>query len=443
MLPCRAVFHIFLSLCLYTNDPAFWGLAMVAQINPLENAYNQLDKAARVLKLDRGITEVLKHPRRTITISIPVRMDNGKIEVFTGYRVQHNYMRGPYKGGIRYHPQVSLDEVKALAMWMTWKCAVVEIPYGGAKGGVICNPKTMSQGELERLTRRYTTGIFEEIGPYKDVPAPDVYTDAQTMAWIMDTYSSIKGYAVPGVVTGKPISVGGSYGREQATGRGVAICTREAAKVKKMTLKKARVAIQGFGNVGSNAAKILREMGASIVAISDTKGGIFNRNGLDLTKVEAYKKKNGSVVGMTGCKELSNEELLECECDILIPAALENQITEKNAGNVQAKIIVEGANGPVTTEADEILRKRGVFHVPDILANAGGVTVSYFEWVQNLQREQWSEEEVNAKLETRMVKAFADVTDTSKKYHLDMKTAAYVLGVSRVADAFEKLGLFP
>ena len=416
---------------------------MAAKLNPLDNAIKQLEIVAKRLDLDPGVTEVLKHPRRIITVSLPVKMDNGRIEVFTGYRVQHNHYRGPFKGGIRYHPEVDLDAVKAMAMWMTWKCAVVDIPYGGAKGGVVCNPKVMSKGEIERLTRRYTTMIFDDIGPYKDVPAPDVYTDSQTMAWIMDTYSTIKGYSVPEVVTGKPLAVGGSYGREEATGRGVAICAREAAKITNLDLGKSTTVIQGFGNVGRYAAKILHEMGTEIIAASDSGSAIFSKQGLDPIKLMAHKSEKGTVRGFSGSKDISQEELLELECDILVPAALENQITRANADKIQAKIVVEGANGPTTTEADEILYEKEVCHIPDILANAGGVTVSYYEWVQNLHREQWPEKEVNTKLEERLVKAYGQVLGLSQKENVNMKAAAYMLGVKRVADAFMKLGLFP
>lgn len=395
--------------------------------------------AAEKLKLDPSIVERLKHPRKVIVVSIPVRMDNGRVKVFTGYRVQYDMTRGPCKGGIRYHPDVNLDEIKALAAWMAWKCAVMDIPYGGAKGGVACNPKEMSKGELERLTRAYTTMIIDEIGPYKDIPAPDVYTDSQTMAWIMDTYSQFKGYPVPEVVTGKPIELGGSEGREEATGRGVAICAREAAKHVGIELRGARVVVQGFGNVGKFAAKLLQEMGCRIIALSDSKGGIYKESGLDTLAAIEYKNRTGRLSGFQGCKEISNEELLELECEILVPAALENQITEANADKIKAKIIVEGANGPVSPGAREILHQRGIFVVPDILANAGGVTVSYFEWIQNLRRERWTEKEVNERLEEKMVKAFNDVLALAKQYDVSMADAAYLLAIRRIADAYEKL----
>jgi glutamate dehydrogenase/leucine dehydrogenase len=413
------------------------------KVNPFEEAVKQIERVAKRIGISDDVIEQLKHPRRVLIVSVPVKMDDGKVKVFTGYRVQHNMWRGPYKGGIRYHPNVDLDEVKALAMWMTFKTAVVDIPYGGAKGGVVCDPKKLSKGELERLTRRYTAMIMDEIGPFKDVPAPDMGTDAQVMAWIMDTYSSLKGYAVPEVVTGKPVELGGSYGRESATGRGVAICAREATKHLGLSLKGATVAVQGYGNVGFWAAKILHEMGCKIIAVSDSKGGILSSNGLDPDEVLKYKKKTGSVVGFDGSKKITNEELLELECDILVPAAMENVITKDNAYKIKAKIISEGANGPTTPEADDILYNRGIFAIPDILANSGGVTVSYFEWVQNLNRDRWSEEEVNRRLEERMVKAFNDVLEISKKEKVSMRTAAYMLAISRVADAHVKLGLFP
>ena len=409
----------------------------------LDTALEQLRIAAEKLKLDPGIHEMLKHPKRSLIVSVTIKMDNGKIGTFLGCRVQHNDARGPFKGGIRYHPNVSLDEVTALAMWMTWKCAVVDIPYGGAKGGVCCNPKEMSQGELERLTRRYTSLILDVIGPYRDVPAPDVYTDAQTMAWIMDTYSQFKGYSVPECVTGKPISIGGSEGRAEATSLGVVVCAREAAKVAGLKFKGATVAVQGYGNVGWNAAKIAYEMGCKVVAVSDSVGGIYSPEGLNPYAVYEHKSKTGSVVNYKGCKNITNEELLETKCDILIPAALENQITKANADKIKAKIVAEGANGPTTPEADKMLNEKGIMLVPDILANSGGVTASYYEWVQNLTREHWTVEEVNQKLENKIVKAFNDVYNITKKEESDMRTAALMLGVGRVAEAIKTLGLWP
>ncbi len=409
----------------------------------LSVACEQLRIAAEKLNLEHGIHEMLKHPKRSLIVSITVKMDNGETCVFTGCRVQHWDARGPFKGGIRYHPNVTFDEVTALAMWMTWKCAVADIPYGGAKGGVCCNPKEMSKGELERLTRRYTSLLLDFIGPYRDVPAPDVYTDAQTMAWIMDTYSQFKGYSVPECVTGKPISVGGSEGREEATSRGVVICAREAAKHLGLKLKDATVAVQGFGNVGWNAAKIAYDMGCKIVALSDSAGGIYCSKGLNPYKIYEHKSKTGSVVNYKGCENITNEELLETKCDILIPAALENQITKANVARIKAKMVAEGANGPTTPEADKALHEKKIFLVPDILANSGGVTASYFEWVQNLTREHWTLEEVNRKLENKMVKAFNDVYRLAKQEESDMRTAALMLGVGRVAEAIKTLGLWP
>jgi len=405
-------------------------------------ALTQLQVGAERLELESGVIEMLKHPRRTIMVAVPIRMDDGSIQVFTGYRVQHNNWRGPHKGGIRYHPSVDLDEVKALSMWMTWKCAVLDLPYGGAKGGVICNPKTLSRGEVERITRRYTAMLVDDIGPYKDVPAPDVYTDSQTMAWIVDTYSGLKGHYEPGVVTGKPVNVGGSLGRSEATGRGAAICAREAARHLGISVKGSRVAIQGFGNVGSNAADVLHEWGADILAVSDSSGGILGKN-LDPKIIADHKNKTGSVVGLKGTKQISNQELLEVECDILVPAALEGAITDENAADVNARIISEGANGPTTTKADAILNEKKVLVVPDILANAGGVTVSYFEWLQNLRREYWLLKEVNEKLEGKMVNAFKDVMALSTQDEIPLRIGALVLALKRVSEAFSRLGLFP
>ncbi len=416
----------------------------MSSVGPLDVALEQLKIAAEILKLDQGIHSFLKRPKRTLTVSIPIKMDDDIVEIFWGCRVQHIDARGPFKGGIRYHPCVNLDEVTALAMWMTWKCAVVDIPYGGAKGGVCCNPKKMSQSELERLTRRYTNMLLDFIGPHKDVPAPDVYTNPQVMAWMMDTYSRFKGYSVPECVTGKPLIVGGSEGRNEATSRGVIISIREATKLLGIKMKGAKIAVQGYGNVGGNAAKIAYGMGASIVGMSDSRGGISNPQGLNPNKVWNYKEKTGSVLGYENAyEEVTNSELLELDCDILIPAALENQITKNNADRIKAKIVGEGANGPTTPEADRILREKNVFLVPDILANAGGVTASYFEWVQNLTREHWTLEEVNRKLENIMVKSFKDVYAIKVEEESDMRTAALLLGVGRVAEALETLGLWP
>jgi len=413
------------------------------ELNPYDNAMKQLNSTARLLSLDADILETLSQPKRILSVSLPVRLDNGKIKNFQGYRVQYSDARGPFKGGIRYHPNVSLDEVKALATWMTWKCAVVDIPYGGAKGGVICDPKNMSTREKERLTRRYASAIADFIGPRKDIPAPDVYTDSQTMAWILDTYSQIHGFPVPEVVTGKPISLGGSEGRNNSTARGCVICAREAAKVIKLPLKGATAAVQGYGNAGSWSAIFLQELGVKVVAVSDSKGGISSKSGLDPAKVQSHKDKTGSVVGLEGTSEISNEELLETEVDILIPAALENAITAKNASNVKAKIICEAANGPTTPDADYILAKNKIFLVPDILANSGGVTVSYLEWVQNLSREHWTEEVVNQKLEQKMVNGFKGVYEASMKYSVGMREGALAVSIGRVADAIKSLGMWP
>ncbi len=411
--------------------------------NPYEIAKQQLEIVAKKMNLDPDILELLKHPKRALVVSLPVRMDNGHIKVFEGMRVQHWDAFGPFKGGIRYHPNVCMDEVKALAIWMSIKTAVVGVPYGGAKGGIVCNPKEMSVNELEGLTRRFTHEIMDIIGPYRDVPAPDVYTGEREMAWIYDTYSEAQGYAVPEVITGKPIAIGGSLGRREATSRGTVITVREAAKRINLDLNGATVAIQGYGNVGYYAAVLIAEYGAKIVAVSDSRGGIVDMKGLDPEKVMEHKKKTGSVVGYTGTKKLTNEALLELDVDILIPAALENQILAENAPRIKAKIIGEGANGPTTPEADNILYKNGVFVVPDILANAGGVTVSYMEWVQNLTRESWTEDEVNAKLEQRMVQAFNEVYNVHQKEKVHMRTAAYIVALTRIAEAIEARGIYP
>jgi glutamate dehydrogenase (NAD(P)+) len=413
-------------------------------VNPFETAKQQVDIVADLIGLNGGIREVLKHPKRELTVNFPVRMDNGEYRVFTGHRVQYNMARGPTKGGIRYHPQVTLDEVRALAAWMTWKCAVVNIPYGGAKGGIVCDPKSMSKKELEGLTRRYASEISLIIGPEMDIPAPDVYTDAQTMAWIMDTYSMQKGYSVPGVVTGKPISLGGSEGRGEATGRGCAYVIREAAKDVGLKVKGATVAVQGFGNAGSVAANLLHdEQGAQIIAASDSRGGILKADGFNPHALEEHKHKTGSVVGFPGSKPLTNAELLETKADILIPAALENQITAKNADKIQAKIVAEAANGPTLPEADSILFQKKITVLPDILANAGGVTVSYFEWAQDIQGYFWALDEVNARLERVMVKSYADVHKVAVERKVHNRTAAYVLAIQRVVDAIQTRGIYP
>ena len=415
-----------------------------ASINPFEVALKQLDEAAKLIKLDKGLHQVLANPKRVLTVSLPVKMDNGEIRVFTGFRSQHNDARGPYKGGIRYHPQVTIDEVKALSMWMTWKCAVADIPYGGGKGGIICNPKEMSIGELERMTRRYAYAIADIIGPHTDIPAPDVYTGGKEMAWIMDTYSALKGnFVQPEVITGKPIAIGGSLGRNEATGRGLAFTVREAAKKLKLNMKAATVAVQGFGNAGQFASQLVEEQGATVIAASDSRGGIYNKSGMQVAALRRHKDKTGSVVGFPGAKSISNDELLETECTILIPAALENQITGKNAGKVKAKLVAEAANGPTTPEADDILYKNKILNIPDILANGGGVTVSYFEWLQNLRREYWTEAEVNERLDRNITKSFLDTFAASEKYGVDMRKASTVLAVNRVVEAVQLRGLWP
>ena len=410
---------------------------------PYEVALKQLKIVAELLELEPWIHETLKKPKRAIVVSVPVKMDDGSIRIFEGCRVQHMDACGPFKGGIRYHPDVNLEEVKALAMWMTWKCALVEIPYGGAKGGVAVNPKELSMGELERLTRRYTAMLLDFIGPYRDVPAPDVNTGPQTMAWILDTYSQFKGYLVPEVVTGKPIYLGGSEGRNEATARGVMYCVREAAKDHGLKMKGLEIVIQGYGKVGWNAARLLQEQGCKIIGVSDSTGGIYNKDGINPIKVYQHKKQTGSVLGSKEGKDITNKELLELKCDVLIPAAIENQINEKNAGNINASIIVEGANGPTTPKADKILLEKRIYVVPDILANSGGVTVSYFEWVQNLHREHWPKREVEVKLEEKMVRSYRNVREASSKYGIDMRKAALVLAVGRVAESLRTLGLWP
>jgi len=412
-------------------------------LNPFRIAQIQFDMAAEFLKLDPGLRQILRTPKRILEVSLPTKMDNGQVKVFTGYRVQHNVSRGPGKGGIRYHPNVTLDEVKALAMWMTWKTAAVNVPFGGAKGGVICDPKRMSKSELERMTRRYASEILPIIGPSMDIPAPDVYTDAQTMAWIMDTYAMTIGHSAHGVVTGKPLSVGGSEGRGEATARGLLYVVEEACKMKKISLRGATVAIQGFGNAGATAARLFAEKKARIVALSDTRGGVTNSRGIDPVKAFRYKERSGTVVGMPGASRITNDELLTMKCDILVPAALENVITLHNAEAVKARIVAEAANGPTTPHADEILARRGVIVLPDILANAGGVTVSYFEWVQNQEGLMWDVDEVNARLQKIMVRAFHEMVDTMRKHHVPPRAGAMILAVGRVSEATLIRGLFP
>jgi len=416
---------------------------MIARVGPLDIAQEQLRQAAERLKLPTAQYERLKYPKRILQVAVPVRLDAGGIQVFDGYRVQHNVDRGPAKGGIRFHPKVDIEEVTALAMWMTWKCAVVKIPYGGAKGGVVCDPANLSAVELERLTRRYTSEIQVIIGPEKDIPAPDVNTNAKIMGWMMDTYSMNAGHSVPGVVTGKPLEIGGSVGRVDATGAGVAYITEEICRVLERPLKGARVAVQGFGNVGSHTVRFLAQMGAKIVGVSDAFGGVWNDKGLDANALFEHVAKTGRVPGFPGADACSNDALLTGACDILVPAALEGQITAANADKVRAQIIVEAANGPTTPEADAILNRRGVTVVPDILANAGGVTVSYFEWVQDIQAFFWNEDEVRERLRRILTSAFAEVWDMAKKTKTDMRTAALMLGVSRVAEAGRIRGIYP
>ena len=402
----------------------------------------EFDGAARILNLEPGIWKILTHPKRQIIVSCPIQMDNGEIEVFTGYRVQYNITLGPAKGGIRYHPGVNLDEVTALAAWMTWKCAVAHIPFGGGKGGVICDPTKMSRRELEALTRRYVAEIIDAIGPEKDVPAPDVNTNEQIMAWVMDTYSMHVGHTTTSVVTGKPTEMGGSLGRREATGRGVMIVTRESAKHVGFDIKGATIAIQGFGNVGSISAELLAGFGAKIVAITDWKGGVYNPKGLELRKLVAYVAEHKTVDGFPEAEPIDNRRLFALDVDVLIPAALENQITMENAPTIRAKVVVEGANGPTTPDAHKHLHERGVFVVPDILANSSGVTASYFEWVQDRYGYFWAEQEVNFRLEAKMCEAFDAVLKTALKYKVDMRTAAYIVAISRVATVTRMRGMY-
>ncbi|MER3500831.1 MAG: hypothetical protein IMHGJWDQ_001296 [Candidatus Fervidibacter sp.] len=408
-----------------------------------EMARERLDRVVELMHLDPRIHAVLRHCKRVMEVAIPVKMDDGSLRMFTGWRVHHNLARGPAKGGIRYAPTVTLDEVKGLAMLMTWKCAVVDIPYGGAKGGVVCNPAQLSDGELERLTRRYTTELILLLGPEKDIPAPDMGTDERVMAWMMDTYSMNVGYSVPGVVTGKPVNIGGSRGRREAPGRSVAICVEEAAAKLGMRLENARVVVQGFGKVGTIVALLLHAIGCKIIAVSDVKGGIYNPNGIDPVRLMAHKRQTKTVSDYRDGDFVTNEELLELPCDILVPAAVEGVITERNADKIRTRLIVEAANGPITPEADVILRDRGVFIVPDILANAGGVIVSYFEWVQDIQQFFWTEQEVNERLRQVMRRAFGEVWTVAQDHSVDMRTAAYILAISRVAEAIRMRGIYP
>ncbi|MCS6847409.1 MAG: Glu/Leu/Phe/Val dehydrogenase [Anaerolineae bacterium] len=406
-------------------------------------ALAQFDRAAQILNLDPGLADTLRSCKRELTVNFPVKMDNGEVRRFTGYRVHHNTARGPTKGGIRYAPTVNLDEVRALAMWMTWKCAVVNIPYGGAKGGVVCNPKELSLRELEGLTRRYTTEISPLISPEGDIPAPDMGTNPQIMAWIMDTYSMHRGYSVPAIVTGKPVNIGGSAGRFEATGRGIMFTVREAYRTFGWDFDGISVVVQGFGNVGSVTAQTAHEMGCKVIAVSDVQGGIYNPKGIDIPRLRRYMREHPTVQGFDGADKITNAELLELPCDVLVPAATENQITRANADRIRARVVAEGANGPTTPEADEILMANNVLVIPDILCNAGGVVVSYFEWVQSLQQLFWEEDDVNHRLERIMVRSFHDVYEQSIRMNLDLRTSALVLGIGRVAEATQTRGLYP
>ena len=411
--------------------------------NPYDIAKEQLRRVAQLFGVDPNLVNVLQECKKAVVVSVPVTMDDGTIQALEGYRVTHNIARGPSKGGIRYHPDVELDEVKALAMWMTWKCALMGIPFGGAKGGIAVDPKKLSQGELQRMTRRYTSEIINEIGPEKDIPAPDVGTNAAVMAWIFDTYSMNKGHSVLGVVTGKPLNVGGSLGRLEATAHGALYCIQEAVRKREMRMDELRVAVQGFGNVGSFLAKFLAEQGSTVIAVSDSRGGIYNEAGLDMSAVLAHKQETGALEGLRGAESITNDELLLLECDVLAPCALEQVITSSNADQVKAKIVAEGANGPVTPGADEILDDRGVLILPDVLANAGGVVVSYFEWVQGLQEYFWKEDEINSKLRDITTRAFNETWRTMEERKTSMRLAAYGLAVRRVADATITRGLYP
>ncbi len=411
--------------------------------NPFELAKSQLRRVGEVFALDPNLIRVLSQCKKAVEVSIPVQMDDGSIEVFLGYRVTHNIARGPSKGGIRYHPGVTLDEVKSLAMWMTWKCALMGLPFGGAKGGVICNPKILSTNELEHMTRRYTSEIINDIGPERDIPAPDVGTDGRVMAWIFDTYSMNKGHSVLGVVTGKPLSIGGSLGREEATARGALYCIQAMSGKQGKRTSEYSVAIQGFGNVGAHLARLVHGEGAKVVAVSDSQGGVYNPDGIDVPAALAHKQERGTLAGLANAEPVTNEELLELPCDILAPCALEQVITEENADRIKATVICEGANGPVTPTADAILEDRGVLVLPDVLANAGGVVVSYFEWVQGLQEYFWREDEVNAKLHDIVARAFEEAWQTRDRYETSLRMASYGLAVQRVAEATTTRGLYP
>ena len=417
-------------------------IALEQEINPWESQAARFDQAAKKLNLDEGLCKILRQPNREIIVHIPVMMDSGQMEVFTGFRVQHSIARGPAKGGVRYSPDVTLDEVRALASWMTWKCAVVNIPFGGAKGGIICDPKKMSQTELERLTRRYTAELVEFIGPEKDVPAPDMGTNEQTMAWMMDTYSMHMRQTVTAVVTGKPINMGGSRGRLEATGRGLLVVCDEALKKLNMNREETRVIVQGFGNVGSNAARLMHEAGYRIIGVAEWDGALYNRNGIDVSALVEYRQRNHTIKGFPGVEPSTSAELLVADCDILMPAATENQITTQNAANVKARILCEGANGPTTAAADDILSEKGVFVIPDILANAGGVTASYFEWVQDRQGYFWKESVVNEQLEHIMRSSFEDVVRFAETHNVNNRLAAYMLAIDRVAFTIRQRGIY-
>ncbi len=415
----------------------------MSTISPKEMYLKQLERAAKIMQLDEDLLEILKQPKRVVRVSIPVKMDNGKIKVFTGYRCQYNDFRGPFKGGIRFHPGVTEDEVVALAAWMTWKCAVIDIPFGGGKGGVICDPRELSEGELQRLTRRFTYTIMPILGPSIDIPAPDVFTGEKTMAWIMDTYSAFKGYSEPGVVTGKARSIGGSKGRREATGRGVSIVADETAKYFGEKIEGMRVAIQGFGNVGSHAALFISKLGGKIVAVSDVSGGLYNKDGIDVKALMDYVKKNKVINGFPWAKEIDGDKIFELDVDMLIPAALEGVITLDNVDRIKARYIIEGANGPTTPEADEVLFKKGIHVVPDILANSGGVLVSYFEWVQSKLGFWWEEEEVNDRLERKLRNATREVINMAHEYDVDLRTGAMILALRRIEEVYKERELFP
>ncbi len=425
------------------HDPGpYAGTGNPKETNPYEAMLDRFDQAAEKLGLDRGLYEILKRTDRELTVSVPCLMDDGSFQVFRGYRVQHNLAVGPAKGGIRFAPDVTLDEVRALAAWMTWKCAVVGVPFGGAKGGVVCDPKALSMGEIERITRRYTVSIMDILGPERDVPAPDVNTNEQVMAWIMDTYSMHVRHTVTAIVTGKPVVLGGSLGRREATGRGVLFILQEAAKVRGLDLSTARVAVQGFGNVGGVAAELIHADGTKVVCVSDIDGAIYNPNGLDIPAVVKWVKENGSVMGYPEADALTGDEVIEIDCDVLVPAAVENVIRLANADKVKASIIIEGANGPTTARADEVLTDKGVFICPDILANAGGVTVSYLEWVQDRMGYFWEEDEVNRRLGIVMTRAFREVHEMSEKHDVGMRIGAYMLGIDRVAKVMKIRGIY-